>query len=607
MKKWIVAKKFNKELKKQLPELSDISLQLLFNRQIISRKEIDNFLYPDYDKGIINPFLFKKMDKAVDKIFKYLENNEKICIYGDYDADGVTSTALLTKIFKKLGAKVQVYIPDRQTEGYGLNKQAIKGLAKNGVKLIITVDCGTSNKEEVDLAKKLGIEVIITDHHQPPKHLPNCLIINHKLENETYPDKNLAGVGVAYKLAQGLINKCRTKNEECPINNGFEKWLLDLVAIGTVADCVPLLGENRILVIYGLKVLNKTRRIGIKELVRSAGLDKTEKNNTFLGVSQWLNKTIHSNKNQIFGKELNSYSIGFQIAPRLNAAGRLDHANTAYELLTTESPMVAAAIADKLEETNKKRQNLIIEITKQADSQVNLKDKIIVVIDPSIKKSCSNQNNYWHIGVIGLVAGRLTEKYNRPAIVITKNQGKIISSCRSIPEFDIISALQSLDKYLLRYGGHKQAAGFTLKSEKQLDNFVKDIKNFTKEKLKNEKLLPNIKIEAEIKLSQVDKLLLNDIKRFEPYGECNNRPKFLTKNLKIINKIKVGKESNHLKLLLQEDGSAKIYEAIYFYDNNNWYNKFNIKDRIDLVYYLEENNWNGREDIQLKIIDIRKT
>jgi len=586
MKKWILAKKISNRVINKFPEIHPVVLQLLSNRGLTSQEKIDEFLMPDYSQDIHDPFLFQDMRKAVERIIKAIEKKEKILVYGDYDVDGVCSAVLLVDSLKNMGAvSVDVYIPDRETEGYGLNKEAIKEIAKEKTNLLITCDCGITSKEEIVLANDLGIEVIITDHHCQPPELPDkaLAIINPKLEKEKYPFKDLAGVGVAFKLIQALLKdeRIKIKNKEA-----FEKWLLDLVALGTVADCMPLLGENRTLVKYGLIVLNKSRRIGLRELIGVAGLDK--KNN-------------FNNNNNLKKLEfsLDTYNIAFQLGPRINAAGRMNHASTAYRLLVTQDKEGARRIAFNLNQTNKERQKLVEKIFQEAKKQigkVNSEKKILFAL--------GEHKNNWLAGLIGLIAGKICENYYRPAIVMSETEKEIIGSGRSIPEFDITNALEKSKKYLARFGGHKGACGFTLKKKSLLKGFKNKLRKIAQEELRGKELMPSFLIDVEIKLNEIDWKLYEDLKKFEPYGEGNLRPKFLTKNLQILGIERVGQEGQHLRLFLQDD-EFNSKKFISFNSGDEWGEKLKIGDRIDVVYEMSVNLWNGSKELQLKIIDLR--
>lgn len=565
---WQVMSVFDNDFAIKYPEFSKIVLQLLYNRGLKEKQEIEEFLKPEYVKSH-DPFLFKDMEAAVELIIKHAKAKDKIVIYGDYDADGVTSSAVLHDVLKALRVQVDVYIPDRISEGYGLNKGAMDEINKLGAKLIITVDCGVRNKEEVGYAKQLGMDVIITDHHIAPENesdYPDCLIVNPIVKNENYPFKYLSGVGVAFKLAKALISKSKLSDED---KIKLEESVLDLVAIGTVADCVNTFGENRILIKKGLEVMNLRKRKGLEELINVA--------------------QINSNK------LLDTWNIGFQIAPRLNAAGRMDHANTAFELLVTKSKEEAEDIAKRLNERNTDRQVITEEIVKQVELQVDGKDKIIIGV-------CS-EGEFWEEGVIGLVAGRITERYYKPTLVITKCEHGFKGSGRSIEELNIIKTIEECKEYLLKFGGHPAACGFSLESEKFKD-FADKVREVANKKLEGVDLRPKLKIEAELDLGDIDEKLIDDIERFGPFGQGNDRPKFTSRGVMVLDKMNMGFEGQHIKLRLKSDGSG-IINAIGFGQSQYW-NDLVIGDKIDIAYYLDLNEFNGKKEAQMKIVDIVK-
>lgn len=511
-KKWQIAPPLPAEFKNQFPEIHPVVLQLLYNRGLTTQEKIDEFLNPDYGQDQHDPFLFREMKKATERIFQALRNQEKIAIYGDYDADGVTSTALIQTILADLGFKdIEIYIPYRMTEGYGMNKKAISELAKRGRKLIITVDCGIANKEEIAFAGEKGIEVIVCDHHHEPVNPPDkaYAIINPKVKAEKYPFKDLAGVGVAFKLAQALISEAKSHYIDLP--QGLEKWLLDLVAIGTVADCVELLGENRTLVKYGLVVLNKTKRPGLKKLIEKA---------------------------RIIPGGLEGWNISYQLGPRLNAAGRLEHASTSYRLLISYDDKETAELVNGLEKTNQERQKITEKMVGEAREQIEKRgpDKSLLY---AIKKG-------WSPGLVGLVAGKLADEYYRPVLVLGEGKEEIIGSGRSIPEFNLIEAVEETNLYLEEYGGHAQACGFTLKSKNNLDFFLKKLTVLADKKLKGVDLAPKIFIDSEIRLEEVDHDFLQELHEFEPYGEGNERPRFIIREAKVVGFNQVGKKKTYL-------------------------------------------------------------
>ncbi|MDD4901057.1 MAG: single-stranded-DNA-specific exonuclease RecJ [Patescibacteria group bacterium] len=568
--KWQLKPAVSADLVKQFPEYNKIILQLLANRNLIEKQAIETFFLPVESK-LLDPFLFKDMRAAVELTIQHIKAGDLIAVYGDYDADGVTSAALVTEILKILKAKTAVYIPARITEGYGLNKKAIDELKKNGAKLIITVDNGIRNKSEVEYARGLGLDVIISDHHEVPakrEDWPDCLIINPKADS--YPYKFLAGVGVAFKFARALIE---TAKLDVNTKTKLEEKILDLVAVGTVADMVSLIGENRALVGRGLKVVNQRKRLGLKELI---------------DISQ-INGA----------KEIKAWNIGWQIGPRLNSAGRMDHANTAYELLITKDKAEAVQIAQSLNEKNQARQKITEEIFAAAKKMVEekmLADKILVVACPS----SVGGSGVWPEGVMGLVAGRLCEAYARPALVITEHQGEIKGSGRSVDELNIIKAVEKLSEHLKRFGGHAAACGFTVKSREDLAAFTEKIKALAATALAGVELAPKILVEAEIDLADINDEFVEILEKFEPCGEENERPKFLSRGLTIMDKMTMGADARHVKFRF---GSLW---AVGFGQAANCQN-FKIGDRVDVVYYLEFNEFNGRRTAQMKIVDIKKT
>lgn len=574
-KTWKVIAKINDKIIKKYPEYNQVVLQLLFNRGIIEDRgsreneleKIDEFLNPNYEK-FNDPFLFQNMEKAVELIIKNIKNGNKICVYGDYDADGVTASALLSQTLNILKAKVNVYIPNRVSEGYGLNKEAIDKIIKDEVKLLITVDNGIRNKKEVEYIKEKGINVLITDHHptdEENEDIPDCLIINSALKREKYPCKFLAGVGVAFKLAKALIKKSTLNIEE---KLKLEERMLDLVAIGTIADLVSLLGENRILVKKGLESINKTKRLGLKELIKIANINK----------------------------KIDSWNIGFQIGPRLNAAGRMDHANIAYQLLITNDQDEAKILANGLNNKNIERQKVTKEIFDEVESSFakdfkNIKTEFILI------KICKNEKA-WNEGVVGLVAGRIMEKYYRPCLIITKIDGGYKGSGRSVKGFNLATAVEECKDLLTKYGGHPMACGFSLKKD-NIDKFIKKIKKIAKKELKEKNLKSILKIEYEVEIRDISKDLVGDIEKFAPFGQHNQKPRLISRKIRIINIEKLGIKQQHIKFKFEN-----MIFGIAFGRADEW-KEFKIDDIVDIVYYIEINYFNGRSDLQLKLIDIK--
>jgi len=569
-KRWDLQEPINLEFQNKYPEIPNLVLQLLYNRGLKEEKEINQFLNPEYDQDLLDPFLFPEMEKAVERIYQAVNNQEKIVIHGDYDADGVTSTVLLANVFKELNADFEIYIPHREKEGYGLSSKTVKYFKKQKISLVITVDCGISNDKEVELAKKYNIDFIITDHHHEPKKLPAAYaIINPKVKKCKYPFKNLAGVGVAFKLAQGIIRQDKNKI----FAYGYEKWLLDLVAIGTVADIMPLVGENRTLVKYGLIVLNKTKRIGVKMLAQKAGIWPVTENVL-----------------------MNSDNIGFILGPRLNAAGRMDHANTAYQLLITEDKQEAEKLVAQLENNNQQRQRLTEKIIEEVKNIIEKEKKQYLIIV---------EGKNWPLGIIGLAASRLKDIYNLPIFIISKLKSKYVSSGRSIPEFNMIEALDQVEELFEVYGGHAGAAGFTLKKNTKLEDFKKQLFKIAQRELKGKDLRPRLEIDASLDLEDLNWEMYDQIEKFEPFGAANAKPIFLVKNLIVETVRPVGQDDKHLKLLLKQEGLAKSVAAIAF-RMGEWVDNLSYGEKIDVVAEISLNEFNGTRNLELQIIDIKK-
>ncbi len=590
MKKWAIYSKLENKILDKLFQLDDIKFldfnfdhinkinlqrlisQLLFNRGINTKEDVLKFFNLDYEASIYDPFIFIDMEKACDRICQAIINKEKILVYGDYDADGVSSSVLLVSLLKDLGGDVDIYIPHREIEGYGFNNMSINLIKDKRFNLVITVDTGISSVEEVAFLQKNKIDVIVTDHHAQPKNLPKAFcLINPQLEREKYPFQKLAGVGVAFKLAQGLLRFIK-KNKIKKLDNfkscvEYEKSFLDLVAIGTVADCMPLLDENRILVKLGLEILKQTKRRGLEELINHSGID--------------INN-------------LKTYHIGFQIGPRINAAGRLEHANLAYQLLISNDIDECCRLSEKLNKTNTERQlktDFIVNLVKKNAHKSRYKNIIFAIGED------------WPVGIVGLVAGKLVEYFNRPVVIMTHCKNSITGSGRSVEPFDMIGALQKLDHYFLTYGGHKMACGFTLKNPNDLENFQKDFDKLAGQSLQNVEVVSVIKIDAEIDLEDLSFELVNLLKLFSPFGKDNEEPCFIVRNLKILDIQILGKTEKHLRFVLEQNGI--IIKAIAFGFADVWKSQLRKGDLIDVVCNVFINEWNGFKEIQLKIIDLK--
>ena len=546
------------ELSKQLNVSSTIA-SLLFSRGVRTYDDAKLFFRPSLD-DLHDPFLMKDMDKAVNRILSAIDSNENILIYGDYDVDGTTSVALISKFLKNNATNnIQTYIPDRYSEGYGISYKSIDHAFENNFSLIIALDCGIKAIDKVSYAHEKNIDFIICDHHKPDSQIPQAIAVLNPLRNDcNYPFKYLCGCGIGYKLIQGLTLQKKIWNE-VPEN------YLDLVAIAIGADLVPLNGENRVLCYHGLQVINKKPRAGIKAILR--------------GIK---NKSITLNE------------VSFQIAPRINAAGRIKHGNYAVELLIEEDFDKAIKFSNEIDIFNNQRREIDKIITSQALNQIE-KNK--------------EQKNFstvvfqedWHKGVVGIVASRLIEKYYRPTLVFTKSNDCYAASARSVKGFDIYNAIDSCKEYLIQYGGHKYAAGLTLKPQNFL-KFKKAFEKTVKNSIDNKLMTPSIKVDEKINLSTITPKFYRILKQFAPFGPSNKKPIFLSENLIDTGFCKtVGEENNHLKCTVTQDGykfssiGFGIGEKIGLIKN---------KTPFNAVYNIEENYWNGKTSMQLKLIDL---
>ena len=561
--KWVVAAPAPPETRQRLSHLHPVLVQVLTNRGLTDVAQVQAFLDGRY-LASTDPFLLADMDKAVERIRRAIESDEGIVVYGDFDADGVTSTVLLTQALRGLGLerrRVQPYIPHRVDEGYGLNFEAMDKIKELGADLIITVDCGIRSVAEIAYANELGLDTIITDHHSLGPRLPEAYaVINPKRPDSAYPETMLAGVGIAYKLAEALYS---TMPERAQVD---VRSFLDLVAMGTVADLAPLLGENRRLVIDGLAVLNQLQRPGLKELAAVAGLKPGT---------------------------ITAESIGFGFGPRLNAAGRLEHAYTAAKLLAVNNDYAARELAQELNDLNRRRRTMTAEMGDRAETLVNTGDPILIVADESFAS-----------GVVGLVASRLAEKNYRPAIILEKGPDESRGSCRSIPEFHITAALDETADLLVRHGGHAQAAGFTVRNE-NLEPFIARMMAIASEQLDGRDLLPTLAIDAEIELDEVDWALHETLALLEPTGMENPTPVFLSRNVEVMSHRAVGQGGDHLQLRLSSVNGGQAHQLLpgIAFRQGAWAN--HLPQYVDIVYTIGVNDYNGRRTLQLLIQDFR--
>jgi single-stranded-DNA-specific exonuclease len=519
---------------------------------------IEAFLNPNYAEDLHDPYLLTDMENAVVRIQEAVAAKEKIVIYGDYDIDGITASTVMLETMRNLGHEATSYIPDRFEEGYGINLDALKKLKKEGTQLVITVDCGITSAKEIEWANKNGLDIIITDHHAVPEVIPAAIAcINPKRPNDKYPFKDLAGVGVAVKVAQALQE--RTGKPEA----GHEKWLLDMVALGTVCDVVTLVGENRVLAKYGLLVLNKTRRAGIKALAAVAGVS--------LG-------------------EITSYTLGYVFGPRMNAAGRLEHAAQSLELMLTDNMDRAVEIANDLEHLNQQRRSDQDKIFKEASvmAEEYINDPVLVLAKED-----------WSHGIVGIVASKLVERWRKPTLVAQIMGETTKGSARSLGRFNIVEALRTQPELFKKFGGHHYAAGYTLETTR-IDELRQMLNEYHRSlKLSND-AMPSIEAEVELDdLAVVDWDLLTAVGQLEPFGNANPKPRFLGKKLRIANLQHVGVNKNHLKLAFI-DAAGRPIEAIGF-DLATKHPNLQPGQTADVVFQISRNDFNGRSSLQLMV------
>lgn len=543
-----ISKKYN---------INKLLSSILINRNI-KEQNIEIFLNPTRN-NFHNPFLMPDMELAVQRIIEAIEKNQKIIIYGDYDVDGITSITVLKSFLEDRGLKVEQYIPNRLEEGYGLNKPAIEKIAQNNYDLMITVDCGISAIEEIEYANSLGLETIVTDHHEVGESLPNALaVVDAKRKDNQYPFRELAGVGVAFKLIQAIGIKMELEEKE------YLKYL-DIVCIGTISDIVPLIDENRVITKLGLKLVEQTRNMGLKSLIISSGY-----------------------------KNIDSSTVSFGIAPRINACGRMGHADEALKLFLSKDIYEVNELTKKLNEYNTIRQEKEKAIYQDAVEQIEknkLYEKSAIIV--------SGEN--WHHGVIGIVSSKITELYFKPSILLCHEEDMARGSGRSIPGFDLHQALMKCNDTIERFGGHSMAIGITIKQDK-LNEFSEVFEKIVKQENIDE-IIPIINIDAKISLNEISKEIVQSLKQLEPFGEANKMPIFVFKNLKI-DSIRALSEGKHIKMTLKDGNN--IINSIGF-NLGELANEYKIGDKIDVVGSLEINSFNGVDNLQINIKDVMKS
>jgi single-stranded-DNA-specific exonuclease len=563
-KRWVVRDPAPADFIAALRDRSPLAATLLYQRGLRDQASIAAFLSTDYKRGIHDPFLLKGMDAAARRVAAAIAEGEPIAVYGDFDTDGVTAVTLLMQAIGAMGGDIRPYIPHRMREGYGLNTEAIEQLAAEGVRLLITVDCGISNVREVALAQERGIDVIVTDHHTPPAVLPDAYaVVNPKQPGCDYPYKQLVGVGIAYKLVQALARL----GVKMPLRG---RDLLDVVALGTVTDMGPLNGENRVLVQAGLESINATQRPGLKALILAAGL--------------------------VQGK-ISAGDISFMLGPRLNAAGRIDDALLSYQLLLADDFTAARGLADTLNQANRRRQELTKEIqglARQQAQDLGKQANRIVILD----------GEGYPAGLVGLVAAKLVEELARPVLMLERGPETSRGSARSVPGFNMIEALTTCEDLFVRYGGHSAAAGFTIATER-LPELESRLLDYAATHLPDEMLAPALEIDADVPLGALSWALLEQIAVLEPFGQSNPQPVLISRRVRVISSRATGAEGQHLKLRLDDGAGGPSYDAIAF-RLGQLAPHFAKPRVIDIAYTLEANEWNGSRNLQLNIKDLRQ-
>lgn len=553
-KRWHIPASLPPEVDSELHDFQPYLRQILFNRNVRTAAEAVEYLNCSAPLG--DPFLLTDMDRTVERLWHAIDGGEPVAIYGDYDVDGVTATAMMVEVLRALGGNAEAYIPNRFDEGYGLNNEALDVLAERGFRVVLTVDCGIRSPREAEHAHALSLDLIISDHHMPKDELPDALaVICQKREDDPYPEKNLAGVGLAYKITQGLL-------QQRPVEGILAEQWLDLVALGTVADVVPLTGENRVMVRQGLRQMRLAQRQGLLSLAQAAGVDL---------------------------RRVNAVDIGYRLGPRLNAAGRLESALQAYELLVTDDLLKAGYLAQKLDDQNKDRQRLTQEMQARAEELLGEEDGYILI-------ACDEQFNS---GVVGLVAAKLTESYYRPSVAGQIGEEFTRASCRSIAEFHITRALDECADLFVRHGGHAAAAGFTIRNE-NMDALRQRLGEIARRELAGLDLRPMLRADLEIPLALMRPSYLEEIEMLQPTGMGNPDAVFVSRHVQVVNARTVGSEANHLRLTVKDGGVT--YAAIAF-RQGHWAGA--LPTYIDLMYTYELNVYNGQKSMQLNVIDLK--
>lgn len=566
-KRWSIKEHSDTDLEAELSAYENIGPilgRLLVQRGVRSIDEARTFFNPSL-ADLFDPFLMKGMDAAVNRIVRAMKNQENILVYGDYDVDGTTSVALVYSFLREIHSKIDFYIPDRYDEGYGVSYKGIDLAAEKGVTLIVALDCGIKAVDKIEYARTRGVDFIICDHHTPGDRLPDAVAcLDPKRPDCSYPEKNLSGCGVGFKMLQGFCEKEGVEKEKL-----FQ--YLDLVVVSIASDIVPITGENRILADMGLRKLNENPGTGLKSIIRVAGMR---------------------------GRELTISDIIFKIGPRINAAGRIESGKDAVQLLVSKDENQAYGMSRTINECNETRKDLDRNITKEAlnlleTNRLDHKRKTTVLFQPE-----------WHKGVIGIVASRLTETYYRPTVVLTASKGMVTGSARSVDGYDLYHAIEACQDLLENFGGHTYAAGLTLKPE-NIDAFIERFENVVSETIRPDQMVPQIEVDAEISLSEITSGFFKNLKRFRPYGPGNLKPVFVTRSVYDFGTSKVvGKEREHLKLEMIESTSPTIVKGIAF-GKGHMLKQIKESQPFDICYTIEESVYDEHLPLQLMVKDIK--
>jgi len=563
MKKVLVRETPTDAERNTIGSYTELVSDLLFHRGIRSREEAEKFLGPDYDTHRHDPYLLPDMTRAVERFLKAIKNNERIGIFSDYDADGIPGAVMFQDFMERISyGRFNIYIPHRHDEGYGLNRDAIDELKEKGVTLLITIDCGIRDHEHVAYANSFGIDVIVTDHHEQDETLPDAYaVVNPKRKDSTYPFAGLCGTGVAFKFIEAILIRDRLGLPE-----GHEKWLLDMVGLATLSDMVPLVDENRVFASYGLHVLRKTPRPGLQTLYKNLKLPT---------------------------RNLSEDDIGFMVTPRINAASRMSHPDDAFYLLATKDLTDARERALHIESINNERKGLVASIVKETKKRLKKRDvqDVIVIGDP-----------LWKPSVLGLVAGKLAEEFSRPAFVWGREGGDVIKgSCRTANGISVVDIMENAREIFMDFGGHKEAGGFSIHTEKIFDAEKVLIHALTK--LKQEKKEEVIYADRYLLLDEVHPRTVKDLLQLAPFGVGNEKPLFLLENVKPISLKQFGKEKNHLEISFRTSDMRTVRAIGFFMTLDSLSKKVSVGEAVHVLAHLEESFWNGRSETRLRIID----